>query len=112
MRELNAYEGSLLDAINLRLLEELSADGRLTMAELGRRVSLSPPAVAERVQRLERAGVITGYRAELDPRRSASRSRRSCASGPLPAAAGSPRSRARPPRSASATASPARTASS
>ena len=38
------------------------------MAELGRRVSLSSPAVAERVQRLEKAGVITGYRAEIDPR--------------------------------------------
>lgn len=38
------------------------------MAELGRRVNLSSPAVTERVQRLERDGVITGYRAELDPR--------------------------------------------
>ena len=38
------------------------------MAELGRRVSLSAPAVAERVQRLEASGVITGYRVELDPR--------------------------------------------
>ena len=38
------------------------------MAELGRRVGLSPPAVAERVQRLERGGVITGYHAEVDPR--------------------------------------------
>ena len=38
------------------------------MAELGRRVNLSAPAVAERVQRLERDGVITGYRAEVDPR--------------------------------------------
>jgi len=38
------------------------------MAELGRRVNMSAPAVAERVQRLERAGVITGYRAEIDPR--------------------------------------------
>ena len=37
------------------------------MAELGRRVGLSAPAVAERVQRLERAGAITGYHAELDP---------------------------------------------
>jgi Lrp/AsnC family leucine-responsive transcriptional regulator len=37
------------------------------MAELGRRVSLSAPAVAERVQRLEETGVITGYRAEVDP---------------------------------------------
>ncbi len=38
------------------------------MAELGRRVSLSPPAVADRVQRLERAGVITGYHAAVDPK--------------------------------------------
>jgi Lrp/AsnC family leucine-responsive transcriptional regulator len=38
------------------------------VAELGRRVGLSSPAVAERLQRLERDGVITGYRAEVDPR--------------------------------------------
>jgi len=38
------------------------------MAELGRRISLSPPAVAERVQRLERTGVITGYQAVIDPK--------------------------------------------
>ena len=63
-----AYEAQLLDATNLRILEELQADARLTMAELGRRVSLSPPAVAERVQRLERAGVITGYHAAVDPK--------------------------------------------
>ncbi|MGH3036426.1 MAG: Lrp/AsnC family transcriptional regulator [Gaiellaceae bacterium] len=63
-----AYEPQLLDATNLRILEELQADARLTMAELGRRVSLSPPAVAERVQRLERAGVITGYHAAVDPK--------------------------------------------
>jgi Lrp/AsnC family leucine-responsive transcriptional regulator len=67
-RRSNAYEGPLLDEIDLRLLEELAVDGRLTMAELGRRVSLSPPAVAERVQRLERANVITGYRAVIDPK--------------------------------------------
>src|ERR671935_1060287 len=67
-RDAAAYEAKLLDAVNLRLLEELSADARLGMAELGRRVGLSAPAVAERVQRLERAGVITGYRAEIDPR--------------------------------------------
>ncbi len=65
---MNAYENGLLDDINRRLLQELQADARLSMAELGRRVSLSAPAVAERVQRLERAGVIVGYRAELDPK--------------------------------------------
>jgi Lrp/AsnC family leucine-responsive transcriptional regulator len=61
-------EGGLLDATNLRLLEELQADARLSLAELGRRVSLSSPAVAERLRRLEDEGVITGYRAEVDPR--------------------------------------------
>lgn len=67
-RDESSYEANLLDQINLRLLMELQADGRLGLAELGRRVGMSAPAVAERVQRLERAGVITGYRAELDPR--------------------------------------------
>jgi Lrp/AsnC family transcriptional regulator, leucine-responsive regulatory protein len=63
-----AFEAKLLDSINLRILKELQADGRLGMAELGRRLSMSPPAVAERVQRLELAGIIAGYRAEIDPR--------------------------------------------
>jgi Lrp/AsnC family leucine-responsive transcriptional regulator len=59
---------SLLDEVNLRLLEELQADARLSFAELGRRVGLSSPAVAERVARLEQEGVIVGYHAHLDPR--------------------------------------------
>ena len=59
---------SLLDEINLRLLSELQSDARLSLAELGRRVGLSSPAVAERLQRLERERVILGYHAELDPR--------------------------------------------
>ncbi|GAA4262737.1 Lrp/AsnC family transcriptional regulator [Dactylosporangium darangshiense] len=57
----------ILDAVNLRLLEELGENPRLSMSELGRRVSMSAPAVTERVQRLEQAGVIKGYRLELDP---------------------------------------------
>jgi Lrp/AsnC family leucine-responsive transcriptional regulator len=60
--------GYELDPINRRLLCELEQDARLSIAELGRRLNLSAPAVAERMQRLERAGVITGYRAELDPK--------------------------------------------
>ena len=60
-------EVSLLDDTNRRLLAELQDDARLSLAELGRRVGLSSPAVAERLQRLERQGVIRGYRAELDP---------------------------------------------
>jgi Lrp/AsnC family transcriptional regulator, leucine-responsive regulatory protein len=61
-------ETRLLDPLNCRILKELQEDARLSIAELGRRVNLSPPAVADRVQRLERAGVITGYRADVDPR--------------------------------------------
>jgi Lrp/AsnC family transcriptional regulator, leucine-responsive regulatory protein len=57
-----------LDEIDRRIIGELTKEGRVPLAELGRRVSLSSPAVAERVRRLERAGVITGYRAEIDPR--------------------------------------------
>jgi Lrp/AsnC family transcriptional regulator, leucine-responsive regulatory protein len=56
----------LLDEINRRLLAELSSDPRIGMSALARRVKMSAPAVTERVQRLERAGVITGYRLEID----------------------------------------------
>jgi Lrp/AsnC family transcriptional regulator, leucine-responsive regulatory protein len=60
-------EPAPLDDANRRLLEELQSDARVSLAELGRRVGLSSPAVAERLQRLERQGVITGYRATVDP---------------------------------------------
>jgi Lrp/AsnC family leucine-responsive transcriptional regulator len=55
-----------LDQHDTRILAELQADARLTLAELGRRVHLSQPAVAERVRKLEAAGVITGYRATVN----------------------------------------------
>nr|WP_203922976.1 Lrp/AsnC family transcriptional regulator [Rugosimonospora africana] len=58
---------SPLDAVNLRLLAELQGDPRLSMSELARRVSMSAPAVTERVARLEAAGVIAGYRMDIDP---------------------------------------------
>jgi Lrp/AsnC family leucine-responsive transcriptional regulator len=58
----------LIDQIDEKIVGELLEDGRLPIAELGRRVNLSSPAVAERVKRLERTGVITGYRAQVDPR--------------------------------------------
>ncbi|HEX3689929.1 MAG TPA: Lrp/AsnC family transcriptional regulator [Solirubrobacteraceae bacterium] len=64
----NAEGSTLLDDIDLRLLAELQADARLSLAELGRRVGLSSPAVAERVQRLEQEEVILGYHARLNPR--------------------------------------------
>jgi Lrp/AsnC family leucine-responsive transcriptional regulator len=55
-----------LDAYDTRILAELQADARISMAELGRRVHLSQPAVTERVRKLETAGVITGYRATVN----------------------------------------------
>ena len=57
----------LLDDVNLQLLGELRCEPRLTMAELARRVGMSSPAVTERIRRLEEAGVIAGYRLDLDP---------------------------------------------
>ncbi|HEY1360354.1 MAG TPA: Lrp/AsnC family transcriptional regulator [Thermoleophilaceae bacterium] len=57
-----------IDEVNRKLLGELQDDARLSVAELGRRVGLSSPAVAERLARLEDEGVIKGYRAEIDPR--------------------------------------------
>ena len=57
---------SVADAVNLRILRELSKNPRLTMAELGRRVGLSSPAVTERVRRLEETGVIQGYRLDIN----------------------------------------------
>jgi Lrp/AsnC family leucine-responsive transcriptional regulator len=68
LRGTNAVNLPRLDSTDRKIIGELIRDGRVSLAELGRRVSLSSPAVAERVQRLERAGVITGYRAEIDPR--------------------------------------------
>jgi Lrp/AsnC family transcriptional regulator, leucine-responsive regulatory protein len=57
-----------IDQIDQKIVGELLEDGRLPIAELGRRVNLSSPAVAERLKRLERTGVVTGYRAQVDPR--------------------------------------------
>jgi Lrp/AsnC family transcriptional regulator, leucine-responsive regulatory protein len=55
-----------LDDLDWRILAELQQDARLSYSELGRRVALSQPAVAERVRRLENAGVIRGYHADVD----------------------------------------------
>lgn len=58
-----------LDATDREIVREMERDARLPWAELGRRVSLTAPAVRERVRRMERAGVITGYGAWVDPAR-------------------------------------------
>src|SRR5260370_2069107 len=62
-----AIESSvLLDEIGTNLLSALQEDARMSYAELGRRVGRSPAARAERWRRLEEAGIITGYRVEID----------------------------------------------
>ena len=58
---------SLPDAIGWDILEALQGDARLSFNELARRVGVSAPTVAERVRRMEEAGIITGYRAMIDP---------------------------------------------
>jgi len=55
-----------LDAMDLRILAELQADGRITNVELASRVGLSAPPCLRRVRRLEEAGVLRGYHAEVD----------------------------------------------
>ena len=57
----------MLDDVNLAILAELRANPRLSIAELGRRIGMSAPATAERVQRLEHAGIIAGYQLDIDP---------------------------------------------
>ena len=56
----------VLDDINRDLLDLLQVDGRMSYRDLGERIGLTAPAVAERVRKLEAAGVIRGYRAEGD----------------------------------------------
>jgi Lrp/AsnC family transcriptional regulator, leucine-responsive regulatory protein len=58
-----------LDDIGWALLRELQANARLSFSELGRRVGLTPPAVADRVRRMEEAEIIRGYRLDVDPGR-------------------------------------------
>lgn len=59
----------ILDAVDREILFQLREDGRLSNVELARRVGLTPPPCLRRVKRLEEAGVITGYRAVVDPAR-------------------------------------------
>jgi len=57
----------MIDDIDRKILSELQTDARVSYAELGRRVGLTTPAVIERIRKLEDVGILTGYRAEIDP---------------------------------------------
>jgi Lrp/AsnC family leucine-responsive transcriptional regulator len=61
------FDTAVLDKTGWHILEELQQNGRMSFAELGRRVGLTLPAVAERVRKMEDAGIITGFRAEVNP---------------------------------------------
>ncbi len=60
-------QNSAIDELNWRILEILQKRGRASYAEIGREVGLSAPAVTERVQKMEDAGIIQGYQAVIDP---------------------------------------------
>lgn len=55
-----------MDNTDLNIIDILQRDGRITLKEIGQKVGLTSPAVAERIRRLEEAEVIRGYRAEID----------------------------------------------
>jgi Lrp/AsnC family transcriptional regulator, leucine-responsive regulatory protein len=55
-----------MDKLNEKILVELQKNARISYAEIGRKVGLTAPAVAERVQKLEESGIIQGYKAVLD----------------------------------------------
>ncbi|MDX8342581.1 Lrp/AsnC family transcriptional regulator [Rossellomorea sp. YZS02] len=56
-----------MDTINRHILDVLQVNGRISMTELGKEISLSVPAVTERVRKLEEQGVIEGYKAIINP---------------------------------------------
>lgn len=56
-----------MDAIDLRILEILQRDARVTQQDIAKDVKLSQPSVADRIRKLEARGVITGYYAKVDP---------------------------------------------
>ncbi|MBL8133922.1 MAG: Lrp/AsnC family transcriptional regulator [Anaerolineae bacterium] len=69
MTQLIETREKLLDETGWRILHALQEDARMSYAELGRRVGLTAPAVQERVKRLEEAGIVKGYHAEIDLKR-------------------------------------------
>lgn len=56
----------MIDEIDWKILVELQQDARTSYAELGRRIGLTTPAIIERIRKMEDAGIITGYRVEID----------------------------------------------
>ncbi|OWV77604.1 AsnC family transcriptional regulator [Rhizobium sp. R634] len=66
MAKLTDYRAGL-DPTDIAMIEILQDDGRISVSELGRKVGLSQPAASERLKRLEERGILTGYKAVVDP---------------------------------------------
>lgn len=66
MKSRNGRTRERLDSVDLQLLKLLQEDGRMTNADLARRVKLSPPSVLQRIRRLEQSGLVSRYTAILD----------------------------------------------
>lgn len=64
---MEAKKQNTVDEIGMKILRELQLNARSTFSEIGRKIGLSSPAVAERIYKMESAGIISGYRAEINP---------------------------------------------
>jgi Lrp/AsnC family transcriptional regulator, leucine-responsive regulatory protein len=60
------FQSPSMDEVSWKIVEALQENARISFSELGRQVGLTPPAVAERVRRLEDVGIIEGYRAVVN----------------------------------------------
>lgn len=58
---------SMMDGMGRKILRELQVNARSTFSDIGRKVGLSSPAVAERIYKMEEAGIINGYHADISP---------------------------------------------
>jgi Lrp/AsnC family leucine-responsive transcriptional regulator len=67
IQAMDLHVEKLLDRIGLKIIATLQENARTPLARIGKQVGLSAPAVAERVKKLEEAGVIKGYHARIDP---------------------------------------------
>lgn len=56
-----------LDMIDWEVVELLQRHGRVSIAQIARKLRMAPPSVADRIKRLEKGGIIVGYRADIDP---------------------------------------------
>ncbi len=64
---MNTKSKSVVDKIGMKIIKELQINARSTFSQIGRKVGLSSPAVAERIYKMEESGIISGYHADINP---------------------------------------------